>query len=131
METFSAPVRSRIVIWPEIIPRARNWPSLAHAADRILDCTLYLATDFSVGDHRPKSVLVQEARMSLVGLYTTFCTESACVYLRIGSPFSDQMITQQSAPPDANRLPSLSKSTVYTVSLCPRRDSSRSPSAAL
>jgi hypothetical protein len=35
-----------------------------------------------------------------------------------------QMMTFLSAPPEAKRFPSLAKATQYTISLCPKIDSS-------
>lgn len=45
-------------------------------------------------------------------------------YLRIASMPPVQMMTFLSAPPEAKRFPSLAKATQYTISLCPKIDSS-------
>ena len=54
-----------------------------------------------------------------------------CEYLRMPSALLVHMMTTLSAPPDANRLPSLLYDTAYTASLCPFSECSRSPSVAL
>ena len=117
IDDFSWPCLSRTEMRPLNMPSAMYWPSLFQRADMILEYILCLLTDFCSFAHRPKSVAVHEASISVVGLYTTHWIESLCEYFRMPSALFVQMMIVLSSPPDAKRLPSREYSTAHTVSL--------------
>jgi len=111
IEIFSTPSFWRTETHPSNWPMASSWPSEVQESEVAFAAILCFDTDFWSGDQIPKSEAVALASSSVTGLYSTHWIVSLCEYLRIPSPLLCQMMTDLSAPPDENRLPSFEYDT--------------------